>query len=104
MAAEAAMTTITPDERGAVSIPPALLRQIGVTSQSPVVVEINGTTLIVRPQQEREQGVEVYTPERKAELLLNNTVDTADYLATVAVVRSMGLDPEAIPHQRPVGI
>jgi len=98
MMVEAVMTTITPDELGAVSIPPALLRQIGVLPQSPVMVEISGTALIVRPQQSSGQEVEVYTPERKAELLLNNTVDSADYLATVAVVRGMGIDPDAIPH------
>lgn len=95
------MTMITPDERGVVSIPPALLRQIGVTPESPVTVEISGTTLIVRPQMQQVREIEVYTPERKAELLLNNAVDSADYLATVAVVRAMGLDPDAIPHQRP---
>jgi len=98
------MTTITPDERGAVSIPHALLRQIGVLPQSPVMVEVSGASLIVRPQQQHPTSeVEIYTPERKAELLLNNAIDAADYAATLAIVRSMGLDPNTIPHETPPG-
>lgn len=100
---EPSMTTITPDERGAVSIPPGLLRQIGVAPQAPVTVEISGTTLIVRPQQSLGAEVEIYGPERKAELLLNNAVGATDYAATVAIVRNMGLDPSTIPHQPPAG-
>jgi hypothetical protein len=42
--------------------------------------------------------VEVYMPERKAQLLLSNAVDAADYAGAVSAVRAMGLDPDAIPH------
>jgi hypothetical protein len=47
--------------------------------------------------------VEVYTPERKAQFLLSNAVDAADYAGAVAAVRAMGLDPKAIPHYKPTG-
>ena len=45
--------------------------------------------------------VEMYTPERKAQFLLENAVDQDDYERSAEEVRRMGLDPEAIPHQRP---
>jgi hypothetical protein len=47
--------------------------------------------------------VEVYTPERKAEFLLNNAVDAEDYAQAMAEVRARGLDPDSIPHQKPDG-
>jgi hypothetical protein len=36
--------------------------------------------------------VEVYTPERKAQLLLTNAVDARDYRAARRTVRKMGLE------------
>jgi len=48
--------------------------------------------------------VEVYTPERKAQFLLSNAVDAADYADALAEVRAMGLDPETIPHYKPPGV
>jgi hypothetical protein len=47
--------------------------------------------------------VEIYTPERKAEFLLNNTITPENYAAAVKKVRSMGLDPETITHKKPEG-
>jgi hypothetical protein len=48
--------------------------------------------------------VEVYAPERKAQFLLSNAVDAADYAGAVAAVRAMGLDPGTIPHYKPPGV
>jgi hypothetical protein len=45
--------------------------------------------------------VEIYSAERKAEFLLNNTVTADDYASAVKEVRNMGLDPETIPHKKP---
>ncbi|HZW93132.1 MAG TPA: hypothetical protein VFF64_09285 [Candidatus Eremiobacteraceae bacterium] len=45
--------------------------------------------------------MERYTPERKAEFLLNNAVDDADYRKAREEVRKLGLDPDSIPHLRP---
>jgi hypothetical protein len=45
--------------------------------------------------------VERYTPERKAEFLLSNAVDEADYRKARKEVRKLGLDPDSIPHRRP---
>jgi hypothetical protein len=44
---------------------------------------------------------ERYTPERKAEFLLNNAVTPEDYSWAVREVRKMGIDPKTIPHEKP---
>ncbi len=45
--------------------------------------------------------VEIYTPKRKAEFLLNNAITLKDYAFAVDQVRKLGLDPEKIPHKKP---
>jgi len=45
--------------------------------------------------------VERYSPERKAEFLLNNAVDDADYRKAQKEVRKLGVKPDSIPHLRP---
>ncbi|WP_208598982.1 hypothetical protein [Desulfonatronum thioautotrophicum] len=44
--------------------------------------------------------VDVYTPERKAEFMLNNAITPEEYTTAVEQVRKLGLDPESIPHVR----
>ena len=45
--------------------------------------------------------VEEYSAERIAEFLLSNAVDEQDYAWAVREVRKLGIDPEAVPHERP---
>ncbi len=45
--------------------------------------------------------VEEYSAERIAEFLLSNAVDEHDYAWAVREVRKLGIDPEAVPHERP---
>ena len=45
--------------------------------------------------------VEEYSAERKAEFLLSNAVDEVDYAWAVREVRKLGVDSEAVPHERP---
>jgi len=40
--------------------------------------------------------MEVYTPERKAEFLLSDAVNAADYRAALTDVKALGLDPAKI--------
>ena len=47
------------------------------------------------------EAVEVYSVRRKAELLLNNAVDAADYARTARALRKLGVDPRRIPRRRP---
>ena len=46
-------------------------------------------------------AVEVYSIRRRAEFLLNNAVDAADYKRAVREVRKLGFDPADIPHRQP---
>jgi hypothetical protein len=47
---------------------------------------------------------ERYTPRRLAQFLLQNAVDSADYAAARREVKKLGLDPDAIPHDRPTDV
>jgi hypothetical protein len=50
------------------------------------------------------QLAERYTPRRLAQFLLQNAVDAADYSAARREVKKLGLDPDAIPHDRPTDV
>ena len=45
--------------------------------------------------------IERYTPQRKAEFLLSNAVDDADYRKAREEIRKIGLDLDSIAHRRP---
>lgn len=86
-------------KRGTLVIPARLRRKFGIEEGSEVIAEETPDGILIRPAV--TIPVEVYSPERKAELLLSNAVDTADYEEAVAEVRKLGLDPDHIPHHRP---
>ena len=85
-------------KRGTVVIPADIRRRYGLDEGEMLVMEESAAGLMLKPV--RAYEVEVYTPERIAEFLLNNAVTAAEYDDAVAEVRAMGLDPEAIVHQR----
>ncbi len=86
-------------KRGTVVIPAPLRRRFGIEEGSLVVAEATEYGVLIRPAV--AVPVEVYTPQRKAEFLLSNAVDTDDYARAVEEVRRMGLDPEDVPHWKP---
>lgn len=85
--------------RGTFVIPARLRRIFGLEEGSHVIAEETPDGILIRPA--ITVPVEVYSPERKAEFLLSNAVDGADYRRAVAEVRRMGLDPATIEHLRP---
>jgi AbrB family looped-hinge helix DNA binding protein len=89
-------------KRGVIVIPAKLRRRFHLEEGSYVMVEEREDGILIRPAS--LQPVEIYTPERKAQFLLTNAVDAADYAQSVAEVRAMGLDPDTIPHDKPSGI
>ena len=95
------METTKIGRRGTVVIPAGIRRSYGFEEGSMVIVEARSEGVLLRPVV--TLPVEIYTPERKAEFLLNNTITPEDYAATVKEVRRMGLDPETIPHKKPEG-
>jgi AbrB family looped-hinge helix DNA binding protein len=86
-------------KRGTVVIPAGLRRKYGFEEGSVVIVEARAEGVLLRPVV--TLPLEIYTPERKAEFLLNNTITPKDYAWAVKEVRKMGLDPKKIPHEKP---
>lgn len=90
--------TIKIGKRGTVVIPATLRQKYRLEEGSQVIVESLTEGVLLRPVV--TLPVEIYTPERKAEFLLNNTVTSEDYAVAIKKVREMGLDPETIPHKK----
>jgi len=86
-------------KRGTVVIPAALRKKYGFEEGSQLIVEALPDGVFLRPVV--TLPVEIYTPERKAEFLLNSTITPEEYSLAVKKVRNMGLDPETIPHTKP---
>jgi AbrB family looped-hinge helix DNA binding protein len=84
-------------KRGTVVIPAETRRRLGLDEGEMLVMEESAGGLLLKPV--RAYEVEVYTPQRSAEFLLNNAVTAAEFDEAVAEVRGMGLDPDTIPHQ-----
>jgi len=85
--------------RGTIVLPAKLRRRAGIEEGSFVVAEQHEEGILIRPA--TVLPIEIYTPERRAEFLLNNAVDSADYRRARAEVKRMGLDPDRISHRRP---
>jgi len=86
-------------KRGAIIVPANLRKRFGIEEGTIVTAEEKDDGILIRPAV--VVPVERYTPERKAEFLLSNAVDEADYRSARRAVRKMGLDPALIPHIRP---
>ncbi|MGH7143304.1 MAG: AbrB/MazE/SpoVT family DNA-binding domain-containing protein [Planctomycetota bacterium] len=94
--------TATVGKRGTLVIPARLRKNLGLQEGSIVILESRREGLLVRPG--KVVPVEIYTPERKAEFLLNNAVGAKEYKRARRAVRKLGLDPDQIPHQKPAGL
>jgi len=85
-------------KRGTIVVPARLRERYGFNEGALVIAEEREDGILLRPAV--AFPVEVYSPERRAEFLLTNAVDDEDYRQAIDEVRSMGLDPDAIPHRR----
>ena len=88
-------------KRGTVVIPARIRKHLGLTEGSLIIAEEHADGVLLRPAM--AVPLETYSAERRAEFILSNAVDRADYEKAAAEVRAMGLDPETIPHFRPLG-
>ena len=88
-------------KRGTVVIPVAIRRKYGLEEGSLVVAEAREEGVLLRPAV--TLPVERYSPERKAEFLLNNAITPEDYAWAVKEVRKLGVNPGKIPHKKPKG-
>lgn len=84
-------------KRGTVVIPAKVRRRYGLEEGEMLVMEESAEGLLLKPL--RAYEVEVYTPRRTAEFMLNNAITAEEFDGAVADVRRMGLDPDAVPHQ-----
>ncbi|MEW6726291.1 MAG: AbrB/MazE/SpoVT family DNA-binding domain-containing protein [Bacillota bacterium] len=91
--------TVKVGRRGTVVIPAYLRKKYGLEEGTLVIAEPRPEGILLRPAV--ALSIEIYTPERKAEFLLNNAVTPEDYAWAVEEVKKMGLDPQNIPHERP---
>ena len=85
--------------RGTIVIPATLRRRLGLKDGDILVAEEVDGGVLLRPAV--AVALETYSPERRAEFLLNNAVDRDDYARAVREVRDMGVDPEGIAHTPP---
>jgi len=91
--------TIKLGKRGTVVIPAGLRKRYGLKEGSQLIIEPLSDGVLLRPVV--TLPVEIYSPERKAEFLLNNTTTLKEYAKAVKKIHEMGLDPETIPHKKP---
>lgn len=88
-------------KRGVITLPSALRERLGLAEGDLLLYEVRAEGLLLRPAQVTARSVEAYTPERKAEFLLNNAIDVDDYARARREVEAMGLDPDDIEHAPP---
>ena len=86
-------------KRGTIVIPAPLRKRYGLEEGREVLVEETSEGLLLRPA--ATLPVEVYSKERRASFLLENTIDGQDYERVRKEVEKLGLDPDTIPHERP---
>jgi len=86
-------------KRGAIVMPARLRKRFGIEEGSVVIAEEREDGILIRPAV--VVPVERYTPERKAEFLLSNATNSADYRKARKEVEKLGINPDSIPHRRP---
>jgi AbrB family looped-hinge helix DNA binding protein len=93
------MDTARIGKRGTLVIPSKLRARFALKEGDLLVTEVREDGILLRPAV--AVPVEIYTPERKAEFLLNNAVTQHDYDEACEAIRGMGLDPAKIPYTDP---
>lgn len=88
-------------KRGAIVLPAALRRRFGMEEGAMIIAEATDEGVLLRPAV--VLPLEQYSSARTAEFLLNNAVTPDEYAWAVQEVRRMGLDPDGIPHEPPLG-
>lgn len=86
-------------KRGTVVIPAALRKQMHLQEGDLVIAENHGDGILLKPA--IAMAIEKYTPERQAEFILSNAIDAKDYQHARDAVKTMGLNPDKIPHIKP---
>ncbi len=96
----APVKTMKVGKRGTIVIPAYLRTRFGIEEGSLVIIEERNDGILIR--RAVALPLSFYTAERRAEFLLTNAVDQADYEQVRKEVSKMGLKPDAIPHRSPL--
>src|SRR5437660_7470429 len=96
---EVRMESAKVGKRGSIVVPAKLRKRFGIEEGTIVIAEEKEDGILIRPAV--VVPIERYTPERKAEFLLSNAIDQADYRKARKEVLKLGLDPDSIPHHTP---
>ena len=64
-----------------------------------MIAENHGDGILLKPA--IAMAVEKYTMERQAEFILSNAINAEDYKSAREAVKTMGLNPDKIPHIKP---
>src|SRR5579871_1177923 len=89
------LQTVKMGKRGTLVLPAKVRKQFGLEEGSLLVTEVKDGEIRLRPASVYEP--EVWSPERKAELLLNNAVTREEWDEIALDVKSWGLDPSNLP-------
>lgn len=92
--------TIRIGQRGTITIPQRFREMLGLEEGSFLIVEVCDGMMHLKPARIAPE-IEIYTPERIAEFLLNNAIDWEDYQRARNEVRALGIDPDTVLHDRP---
>jgi AbrB family looped-hinge helix DNA binding protein len=93
------MEAVKVGKRGTIIVPAKLRKRYGIQEGSMVTAEPRDEGVLIRPA--IVVPVEHYSPERKAEFLLNTATNKSDYRRARKEVQKLGLNPDAIAHRRP---
>jgi AbrB family looped-hinge helix DNA binding protein len=93
------MEAVKVGKRGAIVVPAKLRKRYGLEEGTLVTAEPRDEGVLIRPAV--VVPIERYTPERKAEFLLNTAINKADYRRARKEVEKLGINPDDISHQRP---
>jgi AbrB family looped-hinge helix DNA binding protein len=97
---EILMDTAKLGKRGTLVIPAKLRQRFALKEGDLLVTEVREDGILLRPAV--AVPVEIYTPQRKAEFALNNSVTKEDYDEACKYIRQeLGLDPAGIPYTDP---
>jgi AbrB family looped-hinge helix DNA binding protein len=90
------MDTAKIGKRGTLVIPAKLRQRFALKEGDLLVTEVREDGILLRPAV--AVPVEIYTPQRKAEFFLNNSVTKEDYDEACRTIREeLRLDPAKIP-------
>jgi len=93
------MEAVKVGKRGTIVVPAKLRKRFGIEEGTLVTTEERDDGVLIRPA--LVVPVERYSAERKAEFLLSTATTARDYQRARKEVKRLGLDPDAIRHQRP---